>query len=350
MKRNTVILIHALYWSTIIINFSIFLFFNRDSSPRTIISNDIRTVDFLLQTSSRLIAFYIVYFYLFPNFLPQKRYFKFLIYSSFTLIIVSGIAILFFELFEQQYLNSQGLISSKPFLQHKSYLYYYFQSIFNSLIHGSLLKGFISWYSEIRVKEQLKRKNLQTELSLLRAQINPHFLFNTLNNIDILIEKEPKKASAYLNKLSDIMRFTIYDSGSEKIPLRQELEYLEKYLELQRIRTRNPNFIRYEVTGNTKGLKIAPMLFIPFIENTFKHATNKKIEHAIDISININSTGIIFNCKNAIDYAVLPQQKGGIGLELIKNRLNLMYPRHQLEIQKSDELYSINLNLDLSED
>ena len=164
------------------------------------------------------------------------------------------------------------------------FLFCTFLALINGMM-GTLMKGFITWYNEIHIKEVLSKKNVQTELALLKAQINPHFLFNTLNNIDILIEKNAQTASVFLKKLSDILRFILYDTQEERIPLTLELEYIRKYIDLQNIRTANEDFVTYDVQGETDGLSIAPMLFIPFIENAFKHSTNKKIKEAILIRI-----------------------------------------------------------------
>ncbi len=120
------------------------------------------------------------------------------------------------------------------------------------------------------------------ELALVKSQINPHFLFNTINNIDVLISKDAERASAYLNKLSDIMRFMLYETKPAKIPLPKELTYIEKFIELQKIRTTNEHYVNYSIKGDTANFMIPPMLLISFIENAFKYADNKKVENAIN--------------------------------------------------------------------
>jgi LytS/YehU family sensor histidine kinase len=215
---------------------------------------------------------------------------------------------------------------------------------------GAVLKGFITWYDEIHVKEVLIRKNLQTELALLKAQLNPHFLFNTLNNIDVLIEKNANAASAYLKKLSDIMRFTLYDTQEEKIPLQQELEYIRKFIDLQQLRAANA-FVELDVSGDPTNLTIAPMVFIPFIENAFKHSTNKKIDGAIAIKIAIADSNVLFSCLNVIDKEkAVASNKSGLGLDLIKQRLQLLYKdSHTLEIETMNNTFNVSLKLNLNE-
>lgn len=213
------------------------------------------------------------------------------------------------------------------------------------------VKGCITWYAEIRYKQKLEKKNLETELALLKAQLNPHFLFNTLNNIDILIEKDPQKASIYLKKLSDMIRFMLYKSPSETIPLALEIKYIEQYIELQRIRTLTPDFITFKTNAEHSDLQIAPMLFIPFIENAFKHTTNKKNSNAIAIEILVNKDQISFNCTNITEgSATISEEHSGLGLELIKSRLELLYKgSYKLSIDQGNGRFSIDLALNLNE-
>ncbi len=212
-------------------------------------------------------------------------------------------------------------------------------------IIGLVMRGFITSYDDIKLKEDLGRKNYEMELELVKSQINPHFLFNTINNIDVLIGIEPEKASAYLNKLSDIMRFMLYETKTEEILLSKELTYIEKYIDLQKIRTSNSEYVKYKVEGDEGTKMIAPMLFIPFIENAFKHTENKKMENAISILMLIEKEKITFECENK--YSALAQDKttqGGLGNELIQKRLALLYPgKHTLSVTDTNNSYKIKL-------
>lgn len=212
-----------------------------------------------------------------------------------------------------------------------------------------ITRGFITWYNELKLKEELKQKNHEMEIALVKSQLDPHFLFNTLNNIDILILKNATEASAYLNKLSDIMRFMLFETKAEKISLLKELEYIEKYIALQKIRTSNTNYVNFKVTGSPSGRAIAPMVFLPFIENAFKHATNKKLDNAISITISIEKERLCFECVNKFNPDRKPSQgSNGLGNLLIEKRLRLLYPeKHVLDIGKEKNEYHVRLTINL---
>nr|WP_246615781.1 histidine kinase [Aquimarina litoralis] len=182
-------------------------------------------------------------------------------------------------------------------------------------------------------------------MALVKSQLDPHFLFNTLNNIDILILKNAEEASTYLNKLSDIMRFMLFETKTDTILLTKELEYIEKYLALQKIRTANERYINYQVTGSPNGKEIAPMIFLPFIENAFKHTSNKKIDNAITIHIFIEEGSIRFECNNKFNRnRKVTHMNNGLGNTLIEKRLALLYPeKYTLNVVKEKEEYKVRL-------
>lgn len=220
----------------------------------------------------------------------------------------------------------------------------------NGLLNGGMglvSRGFVSWYNDIRLKEDLYKKNLEIELALVKSQINPHFLFNTINNIDVLIEKDQVLASLYLNKLSDIMRYMLYETKSEKVEVAKEIAYVEKYIELQKIRTPNKNFVTCKLEIFEEDWQIAPMLFIPFIENAFKHAEHLKSGSAIEITIKASADRLLFRCSNKYTvHKKHDQDAGGLGNDLILKRIKLLYPdKHDLEIEDLDSTYTVTLIL-----
>jgi two-component system, LytTR family, sensor kinase len=222
------------------------------------------------------------------------------------------------------------------------------------LLIPALLLGTLSWAIRRsilanRLKAELETKQIRTELELLRSQTNPHFLCNTINNIDALIRRDPALASEYLNELSDLLRFILYESAGERISLQDEITCMRKYIALQRIRSVNPDFIHFTVSGDPGGWQIAPMLLMPVLENAFKHVSGKTMDKAIDAELRVDRQSMAFRCKNMFnERATQHSGKGGLGTHLLKQRLDLIYKdNYQLEAVKSGNWYQIELKIDL---
>lgn len=217
---------------------------------------------------------------------------------------------------------------------------------------GFLFRTFIEWFKDRKIKAELQKDKIESQLELLKSKLNPHFLFNTLNNIDILILDEPNKASEYLKKLSEILRFMLYETNTERIPLLNEIEHIKKYIDLQKIRTSNNDFIDFQVVGDSVERYIAPMIFVHFIENAFKYANNKKIKNAVSVKFEISDNSVSFMCKNHFDSLELTTKKNnGIGIQLIKQRLDLVYKtNYSLNIVEKDNWYIVNLYIKLTND
>ncbi len=291
------------------------------------------------------LGFYSFYNLLFNRFLTQK---KILLLSLFGILtayssgVISGVIMEILAIFNIGHtLFGDGFTSAMEITNVLSFV---------ALLHGVmglLLKGFITWYDEIKIKADLSKKNFETEMALIKMQLNPHFLFNTIHNIDILIEKDASKASLYLNKLSDIMRFMLYETKTEQIPLQKEWAYLEKYIELQKIRVANPNFVRYNWEGNIEDMWIAPMILIPFVENAFKYAEGLKADDSILIQLRIENKVLYFKCENKyLPITRFDETSSGLGNELIHKRLTLLYAdKHTLSVVDKDGLYSVNLQI-----
>ena len=350
MKKSAIILLHIGYWLCYLLLFAVFALFLQANS----IFRGGSLVLFLSVFAfiPGIVSFYLFYFLLFQQFLKQKR----IIALSLASIVIASFCGLLGWLLLNLAWKHIGPVNKVP-LNYGGLSEIIGLTVamsLNTLLNGLValvMRGFISWYADIKLKEELNKKNYETELALIKSQINPHFLFNTINNIDILIEKDAIKASAYLNKLSGLLRFVLYETKSDLVPLAKELSYIEKYIDLQKIRNSNPGYIHYSVAGEPNGIMIAPMLFIPFIENAFKHAENKKAGNTINTGFLIEKGKLTFHCENK--YALLPAVKpdhSGLGNELIKKRLQLLYPgKHLLEITDKNGTYSIKLVLTLNE-
>jgi LytS/YehU family sensor histidine kinase len=200
-------------------------------------------------------------------------------------------------------------------------------------------------------KQTLLLQNTQSELALLKMQISPHFLFNTLNNIDYLVSTNTEKASGAIAKLGSILRYMIYESSAEKIALSKELKHIEDYNELLRLRTADPEYLTYHITGSTGYLQIAPMIMQPLVENAYKHASTRDGQRVINIVVKLDGNIINFTVDNDFDrLARYDTDDGGLGLNLVRRRLELIYPgRHQFVISKDNRRYKVELTIELDE-
>ena len=199
---------------------------------------------------------------------------------------------------------------------------------------------------------RLQKEKISLELNALKAQIHPHFLFNTLNNLYSLTLKNSDKASEVVLKLSDIMRYVLYQSNEEKVPLIKEIDFIRNYMELQRIRYTTNYEISFFVNGVSDDLVVAPLLFIDFIENAFKHGLEKRFNDGyVKVTIDIDENKIEFCAKNSKgqgEGTAPGRESQGIGLSNVKRRLALIYPSmYSLEINDNEETYEINLKLQL---
>jgi hypothetical protein len=219
------------------------------------------------------------------------------------------------------------------------------------IISGTAFRFLKDWFTDQKQKEILEKQHLQSQLDLLKARINPHFLFNTINNIDVLINKDPTIASEYLYKLSDTLRYVLYETNDDIIPLGKEIEQVKKFIDLQKIRTNNQEYVNFNMTGSVTNQKIAPMTFMTFVENAVKFTANKKIKHAIDIALDIKKSQVWFFCKNYYSRIDDHDYNGnGLGLDLIKQRLELIYKgKYELSANRQEEWFIVNLKIDLND-
>ena len=199
--------------------------------------------------------------------------------------------------------------------------------------------------------EKLKRDKIESELRFLKTQINPHFLFNALNNIYSLAYSEDKKVPDKISMLSEMLRYVLYDCESDYIPLDMEIEYIKNFIEFQQMKTEKRQNIRIEVDKHLQNIQIAPMMLAPLVENGFKHSHIEEDPSGfVDIKLDVNDNRLYFVVRNSIPNrgkisSKLHREKG-IGNDNLKNRLNLIYPgKHQFLIEKSPSAYTVKLEL-----
>ncbi|MGF7231430.1 sensor histidine kinase [Arachidicoccus sp.] len=204
------------------------------------------------------------------------------------------------------------------------------------------------WFYAEKLKEEVSKQQLETELSLLRSQVNPHFLFNTLNSIYSLTLTNNEKAPDAVMKLSRIMRYTLEEAQSEFVPLEDELAFINSYLELQKIRVTDKVQVIYEVKGNDGDTKIPPLLLIPFIENAFKYGVSARNKTSIKVIIVVENKQLFFNCENDIIPNISMQPGTGLGIANVRRRLELLYKKnYTLNISTEEDKYKVVLRLEI---
>jgi len=229
--------------------------------------------------------------------------------------------------------------------------------ISNFLVVGfsTLVKIFSDWFRHQRERKDLESQTVRSELKFLKTQINPHFLFNTLNNLYALTLKKSDEAPEIVLKLSEMMRYMLYECNEKRVPLSKEVKYLRNYLDLERIRQGKNVDIKFEVNGEIRNQQIAPLMFIPFVENCFKHGLNHTINQGfIHIDLNVNHNDLDMHISNSKPER-LPdahhKRSGGIGLANVRRRLDLIYEnQYELNINDTPNTYLVNLKLDLADD
>jgi two-component system LytT family sensor kinase len=201
-------------------------------------------------------------------------------------------------------------------------------------------------YSQYRDLQNVKLQlqNRQTELLFLRSQVNPHFLFNNLNNIYSLVHENSKHALPAISHLAELLRYMLYDAG-EKIALEKEVDYLEKFIYLQQLRFEKPSAIEFEIDMVDGQQLLPPLILVPFIENAFKHGAIKSDEIWLKIILKSNAEELVFQCSN-LTSKINTDAVGGIGIENVKKRLDLLYPEnHTLEIEKDNDWFAVKLTI-----
>jgi two-component system sensor histidine kinase AlgZ len=211
-----------------------------------------------------------------------------------------------------------------------------------------LLRFAFDWLDLDVRRRQLETEKLNAELKFLKAQINPHFLFNTLNNLYYLSTIKSDSAPLIISKLSEVMRYMIYDSNHAQVPLAKEIEYMQHYIALERLRVREGIPLEFEVAGRTDIL-ISPLILITFLENAFKHGISNGNDHCwIKVRLDVDGTRLVYMIANSkIKTTSYLADGEGIGLKNVKRRLDLSYPgKHQLNINNREDSYSVTLTIE----
>jgi hypothetical protein len=205
------------------------------------------------------------------------------------------------------------------------------------------------WYLKEKRNTQLQKENTEAQLQLLTAQVHPHFLFNTLNNIYSQAQEESARGSKMIMGLSDMLRYILLDGKKPLVPLHKELQMLKEYMHLEKNRYGEKLDLHYLIADNSNGLYIAPLLLLPFIENCFGHGVNEMLENPwINLTIEIKDTTLSMKLLNGNTTANSVEPGAGVGLNLVRQRLELLYKdRFELQTRDDDEVFIVDLQVEL---
>lgn len=305
-------------------------------------------IAFAVTVPFTILIAYINYFYLLPRFLVTKNVRRYLLefMLPFSLLIM-------LRVYLERYLVDGGGNSSR-----NEYLYssrFVVQMVAVTLfitIFVGMLRFAVDWFEFEAKKKSVENEKLTAELNFLKAQINPHFLFNTLNNLYYLAYTQSPNTTEVIAKLSQMMRYMIYDSNHPKVLLSKEIEYMENYISLERLRLNNQIPIALQIKGNPQEVRIVPLILITFLENAFKHGVSNNQPNAwVNIQICLDGKQCIYtvsNSKISIN-GTETALKSGIGLQNVQRRLKLSYPdQYQLNVDDQPDSYAVQLNLMLN--
>ena len=345
LQLNRMKILHVLFWC---VYFS-FFFYQISSSPRP---NEEEPgffeifINALSHTLFLMVVAYINYFIILPRYLIHKNGIQY----SIEFVIVACLALLLYVPVKRWIVDGYS---------HQNAFFYSARFAISSFVTSVLVSAFVAflrffteWRDLEEQKEQLISEKLSAELKFLKNQINPHFLFNTLNNLYALAYSHSPQTTEVISKLSQMMRYMVYDSNHDIVPLEKEIEYIKNYILLEKLRLNNDVPIEFEVLGDPSNKMIAPLLLIPFIENAFKHGVaNNNPASWVKAKLMCSTDHIsleVANSKSALNGSAA-SSNSGIGLENVKKRLDLKYHDHySLDVYDRDTLYTSTLALQLT--
>ena len=338
MRRQTNIILHTLYW--------LYFLVAREFASRYFRNGTVSLVNFfsILSISSVLIfggIFYTNYFLILPRFFVKRKFY----YIAFSWIgLILFFSALRYLIEEVLYLK---LFNVRNYTEETGVAYYIYDNFFsmlNQLIFSTVLWSANHIIKNEKEKQVLLQEKFTAETAFLKSQVNPHFLFNTLNNIYSLVYKKSEQALPAILKLSELMRYNMKDSQTDKIELDKEIAYIRSFIDLQTLRIQNAQ-VHLDITEDTHAIKIAPLLLIPFVENSFKHGITDDLEKPFEITLSTEKNIVHFTTKNYIRQGN-KDESSGVGLQNVQRRLQMIYPgKHQLSITNSNNQYICQLQI-----
>jgi two-component system, LytTR family, sensor histidine kinase AlgZ len=343
LNRNRVVLVHLSFWCLYLsfFTYQVSLF----ARGPEIDWNRVLTVVSIHISCAMLIG-YLSYFIFLPRFLEKRKALQF-----FLEFVAAFIVVVFLRIHLERYFVDHYSGQEKYLYNPRFFIHVISSNIFTVIFLG-MIRFVTEWFEFEARKRSIENEQLTAELNFLKAQINPHFLFNTLNNLYYLAYSNSPNTPEVIAKLSQMMRYMIYDSNHAQVPLSREIEYMENYISLERLRLNNQIPINFKVTGNISPYKVSPFIFITFLENAFKHGvSNNNPKEFVNVNIDIKGNECVYTVENSKIATIKPEadEKSGIGLQNVKRRLELSYAgAHKLEVQNLSDRYKITLTISLS--
>jgi len=333
---------HLIFWSTyFILNFLRFASINNDYWY-SFKSN-------LIEFPLNIVITYFTIYYLIPKYILKKKYIQFFLFLILSLVMFyfARTGLNYFMVSKEIWPEAQGY--QEPFT-----VIHVVELMIGTIYVIALVSAIkltYEWINEKKRNEDLQRIQLETELNFLKSQIQPHFFFNTLNNLYALVIKKSPNAADVVMKLSEIMQYVLYEAKEPKISLSKSINYLYSYLELEKLRYGNRVNSEISIEGNIDDVEIPPLLFLPFLENCFKHGTKHDEDIKVNIDFAVQDNFLYFTVENNYVKYKVENSKHGIGIENVKRRLQLLYgTKYSLKTRSTENIYTVNLILPLNED
>lgn len=337
------LILHSLYWTVIffIIILDVFIGSQKHGVKHYMIA-------LILFGIINVSLFYINYLILIPQLIKTKK--RYFLYILAFILLLGGSALIKTVI---AVLNPKEMLDYVKMEDGKKTLpadYYFFVQLFLCgffLVSSCIIKFAADWFSSERIQRNLESERREMELQFLKSQLNPHFLFNSLNNIYSLAYQKSDKTADAIMKLSEIMRYMIYESNTPTVALSKEVDYLTSYIELQKIRFKDGAYIELTLNGEIDDQKIVPLMLISFVENAFKHGVVTDPAEPVKINIIANQKILHFSVVNKKNQQNKDAQ-GGVGLTNVERRLQLVYPdRYKLNVVNSATHYTCELMIDI---
>jgi two-component system LytT family sensor kinase len=341
-KSRASIILNAIFWFAILVFLLVGTYFNK-----SVHTTKEYALAYGVYSIINIALYYINYVFLIPEFIKKRRNYWVYIICFFILLLATAllkvvVAVLNPDELLRQYVG--GKIEETSVNEYAAYAVF-ITGFF--LVSSCIIRFAVDWFSSQRTQMSLESERKDMELQFLKSQLNPHFLFNSLNNIYSLAYQKSEKTADAILKLSEIMRYMIYESNDSWVDLSKEVEYVQSFVELQKLRFKDGASVVFNINGEIDGQKIVPLILISFVENAFKHGIANDPTDPIKINIIANQKILHFSVSNKKS-KTNKDAIGGVGLNNVERRLQLLYPeRYKLNVVNSATHYVTELILDL---